>query len=945
MALKKLKTYRSFNKTFTPKKSHELRNNQKKSQRKSFVAVFAVFAMILPNILVLQSTRAVFLPQTSNEPFETNLQEIRSESTEFDTREHRIDTNGDLQVLTQSRQLIDREADKILSKTEASSSEAINDPPLSSVGQKPFFDLDEVLVAPMEPSEFRFSMEYNGSAFTQTGEFESGYSLYPDPLMTGPYLFRVGGSRVEDRAIGDIDGDGRDEIVVATVGSPWEPLDIRRWLFTYDDAEHNFTLLNIQAPAGSAEFHSTGSITLGDLHGWGHEAFLIVSSLQRPIEDYFLKFTVFVWRNHTKTWDYVDFHSFDDEANEGAGWHPWDSTVLHSECGDLDGDGREEVAIVTTQCVYVYDDYNTPRIFFARKANFALENPADFFFAPSTIPDYFQLTLGDFNGDRKQEIAVYFNDILYIFDYDALTKHYYLVQSIAVGVSFQSFLFYPQAPHLVTVDVQQDGFNEILLAGLDTDWNSMLLIYWYNPESETYERYRTDSDFPYGAAMYSATGDINADGWEEVVFAVAGWGWGFVALKFTSTGFEEVCRWGATTGFGPIYCGNFNGNGVELEYTGESQHIVYPPNVLVAMAAPPTQAGISQDYGNTYTSYGKETSHSEATSSTVDVSINTRVSFDTSDLTSLLPESGEWLGLFGVRGSYAWFETIEETTTVQSALTVGTYSTGSSQFNQIIYFRSSYDIYKYRIKSHPFDDAFVGMPIYISIPNDVRIYSLDQETFNYLYAKVPENQTATYIGNETFSHVIGHPETYPSKENASSIPNMVYQTGQGEEMTVGKSGLYDSMIITMEDLRSYGSIQSTSTEYSGGFSVFGFGSDTSRMDSSGTGYEISFSEACVVEGRIGHISDREEWLEFGGEGGYKWGMCLYYQTHPVGGNKYLVINYFVVDATPYYPTSKPSTSEETAPFASWYLIIAAIITLSAIRFPRRDLGFKKNLKE
>ncbi|MHA2231741.1 MAG: FG-GAP repeat domain-containing protein [Candidatus Hodarchaeales archaeon] len=955
MALKKLKPYRSFTKILSPTKRHNLRKNQKKTQRNPFVAVFIVFVMILSNYLIFQSPEAIHIPQPLNEMFEANPQGTRSESTEFDAREDNLDTKRDLQKLAQSRQLMDREADKILSNTDASDAKTANDPPqfqrVNSKGiARPLFELDEVLVTPMDQSEFRFSMEFNGTAFTQTGEYISGFWQYPDPLWTGPALLRVAGSRIEDRAIGDIDGDGRDEIFVTAVLTLDDGHILRYW-FTYDDAENNFTLLSSRLGGWKGdisyiyEFHSPASAPLADLHGWGHEAFLIMSYLRRPIVDYYLQYFVFVWRDHTKTWDYVEAHSFDDEANEGAGWHPWDSTVLHSESGDLDGDGREEVAIVTTQCVYVYDDYNSPRNFFVRKANWGLDNPADFFFGVYSVPDYIHVTLGDFNGDRKQEIAVFYNEILYIFDYDALTRHYYLVQAITVGVTFETFLYYPQAPHLHTIDVQEDGFNEILLAGLDTDMKRWAIIFWYNPESQIYELFQIYEDFPYGSAMSSATGDIDADGWDEVVFGVVGFGWGFVALNFHLTGFEEAGRWGATTGVGPIYCGNFNGNGVEVEYANESAHVVYPPNVLVAMAAPPTQVGISQDYGNTYTSYGKETSLSEATSSTVDVSLNTRVSFDTSYLTSLLPEAGEWLGLFGIRGSYAWFESSGETTTVQSTLTVGTYSTGSSQFNQIIYFRPSYDIYKYTIKSHPFDDTFVGMPIYLSMPNDVRIYTLDQETFNYLFAQVPENQTTIYIGNETFSHVVGHPETYLSRENASLIPNMVYLTGQGDEMTVGKSGLFNNMIITMEDLRSYGTTQSTSTEYSGGFTVFGFGDDTSRMDSSGTGYEISFSEACVIEGRIGHISDRDEWLEFGGEGGYKWGMCLYYQTHPVGGNEYLVINYFVADATPYYPSPLTTTSAEPSPFAPWYLIVATIITLSAIRLQRRGFRFKKKHKQ
>jgi len=54
------------------------------------------------------------------------------------------------------------------------------------------------------------------------------------------------------------------------------------------------------------------------------------------------------------------------------------------------------------------------------------------------------------------------------------------------------------------------------------------------------------------------------------------------------------------------------------------------------------------------------------------------------------------------------------------------------------------------------------------------------------------------IGNETFSHTIGHPETYPQREDVPYSSDL-YLTPPDVERSVGQGNQYDSLEISRSD--------------------------------------------------------------------------------------------------------------------------------------------------
>ncbi len=129
-------------------------------------------------------------------------------------------------------------------------------------------------------------------------------------------------------------------------------------------------------------------------------------------------------------------------------------------------------------------------------------------------------------------------------------------------------------------------------------------------------------------------------------------------------------------------------------------------------------------------------------------------------------------------------------------------------------------------------------------------------------------------------------------------------------------------------------MSSTSSGWAGEANVL-LSVDRTKMDTESHAYYISITESCIVEGRVGQISDSVDYCMFK----YRWGMFMYPQTHPVTGNTYLVINYYVQDAIPYYPENNPTTTVSTAgpsSFAPTYLIVATIIVMAAFKHRKRS---------
>lgn len=716
---------------------------------------------------------------------------------------------------------------------------------------------------------------------------------------------------------GDIDNDGQDELVAIcgpffnSVGGEYTE-HIGVLLYTYELADGVWVYVNdpiglhwdfLQYPVdnnygGGDEYDIqlfAGAISLGDGIGTGIEnTFGVVLTGHADIHDSIgywhcieYVYTAFGgWNDELRIWGSPPhYHNQANVENNDADEYFYS---VAAEWGDFDRDGIEEFMYATNRFCNIWE-LNFPLV------PSLLASPA-MFFGPyyTQAPFFTRLAVGDFNGDSYPEAAVSTNNIIFVFEYEIATSRVVMTNQLPVN----TFHTYPEALH--ASDINQDGRDEILIFGWDAS-NYWAAIIWVNPTTNIYELKLLLYPFLY-SGVWSSIGDLDADGWDEIVFSSAT---SRLILDDARTNFTMMNSWTAFSGI--VQCGNFNGNGLTLSYTGDIIETEQSPGVLVAIAAPPTRAGISQAYSNSYTCYGKEVEGVVVETNSVGFSVGSQISYEAAH-----PDLN-WVASVSI--SHSWEEEFEKTNTKSSTSTIATYAAGGHSDNTIIYFLVKFKSYGYEVIDHPFNQSLIGSLMYISIPETPLVYTVSQTYFNTHY-----NSCA--IGTETFNHTFGDPTTYPMKEDLATIAPLRWCTPIEFETPVGQGNQYDAIIISKEEFQSTGMESTTTSTWSFGFQIFGLSFDKSYSTSNSKGYEIGSAEGCSYEGRVGQIEDFKEYEKYK----YSFGMFLYHKTNSEAGNTYLVINYYVNDLGNSSiilssTMTEPSSTSTTTPFLTPVTVI------------------------
>lgn len=343
------------------------------------------------------------------------------------------------------------------------------------------------------------------------------------------------------------------------------------------------------------------------------------------------------------------------------------------------------------------------------------------------------------------------------------------------------------------------------------------------------------------------------------------------------------------------------------------------------LAAPPTQYGISQNYFGSDTAYGEETTTGRTEGNYIGIISSSCVSY------GLDMDFG--IGFIGFEGidmktSRICSREMLKTNTVTSIMQLSNgYATGSDH-DSVVFQLVIYECFQYQIVSHPYNSSLIGQNITLIVPNSASLHQYSVSNFNEVYGDlVPE------IGNETFTHTIGRPWTYPSK---TEIGTLAPNRWQSSEIWVGQgSGWTEAKIsVSQESIRSL--TRSATKERNSYLSVLG-GYSTQKSHGSITGnvFEIIIGDSCVYEGAVGHIEDETIFNELE----YSFGLVVYYQSRDDGSN-YQVVNYWVANAIPYDPPSSSSTiSNDTS--ISILFILSPIILLTSIKILKIHLKKKK----
>ncbi|HUT79784.1 MAG TPA: VCBS repeat-containing protein [Candidatus Bathyarchaeia archaeon] len=745
-----------------------------------------------------------------------------------------------------------------------------------------------------------------GTNFSAVNDLFSGHQLYDDNLwgyainLPGPpgfslypNLFGFGGF-TSDIATGDVDGDGLDEVIVATDDN---------YLEIYDDANHNynkrsFLFENLPEPLSITPFTYIPSdwhidflktIATGDVDGDGIDEIAYVRSFfTGSIEYQYIsswglwiptyndcKITILFWVFDVVEWDFIG------ECIE-VSKSVFSSVSMEPEVamGDVDGDGLDEIIIgfsfgmddTEKSDIHIFDDFNHG---FTRIWDKNLELD----YQPGGYIHDIDIVCGDFDGDKKDEIAIavcpYNNYVvegaLLIID-DSVMGILGQYGEVAEFRIENPGICWEQRVPVACGDIDGDGRDEIgLVRSFKQGYPSDMFIYEFSQGNYTL---RNSFDWDFLDYIFTM-GDVDCDGLAELVFSGR---YGNYVIDDANTGFTHIMN-DTTVNIALLACGDFDGDGMRLKYTGETWTNTAPPGVIIALAAPPVYAGIMQNDDFSWSAFGKATSISTEDTTEIGTTVSSTISFEqTFDF--------YFFELF----SFSWCRTVGRemtltNTKIKTAVQEISYSSGC-WIDSVIYHLTDYQSYKYEITHHPFNTTLIGQFITLDIPFTPTILKTTTNYFDSHY-----NQT---VRLETFNHTIGCPWTYPARNETSSIASECLTSG--EPISVGQGTGNNVVTIEIGELSEYGITATTFSDYSIGAAVCGLGFSCSRGTSESKCYEISIGTSCIYEGSVGDILNEARFEELQ----YSFGIFIYYATHS-DGFTYQVINYYVEGAIPYYP--------------------------------------------
>jgi len=311
-------------------------------------------------------------------------------------------------------------------------------------------------------------------------------------ITTGSFAAKVDfatGSFPYSVAIGDLDGDGKPDLAVASVGI------------------NSVSVLRNTSTSGSISFaasvdFATGSlpwsVAIGDLDGDGRPDLAVANGNSGSVS---------VLRN-TSTSGSITTGSFAGHVDFVTGGVPEGVAI-----GDLDGDGKPDLAVANPGDDIVSVLRNTATFGSITTGSFAA--PVDF--ATGAYPQ--SVAIGDLDGDGKPELAVTnFDDNTVSVLRNTATSGSITTGSFASNVDFVT----GRNPYSVAIgDLDGDGKPDLAVANKN-DYTVSVLRNTATSGSITAGSFAAPVDFATGTMPYSvAIGDLDGDGKPDL--AVTNW--------------------------------------------------------------------------------------------------------------------------------------------------------------------------------------------------------------------------------------------------------------------------------------------------------------------------------------------------------------------------------------------------------------------------------------
>jgi hypothetical protein len=333
--------------------------------------------------------------------------------------------------------------------------------------------------------------------------------------------------------------------------------------------------------------------------------------------------------------------------------------------------------------------------------------------------------------------------------------------------------------------------------------------------------------------------------------------------------------------------GDFDNDNLQVRYTGNKWQSLASPRPIAVLAAPPLNAGIEQGEDASGTAFGKEALRGSASTDELGASYGTTMSFDSSALTDLLGGPLGGLASASISKSVERAFAYSETTSV-----IESYSTSyaSAYPDDCIVFQGVlHTSYEYEVMTSS-EPAAVGRKLTIDVPVAVKTYKW---TLGFYNEKL--GQDGVQIGAETLGHAVGDPASYPSARDRDQLLGK-YSGWRSEQVSVGQGNGENSVSISLSNETTTASTNTITNDDSWGVAVAGLAYSESRAVTGTTVYEVTVGSATNYEGIVGDILEGDDYLNYS----YDFGLFVYQYQHPKGP-RFQVVNYWTSNLGPGFP--------------------------------------------
>jgi hypothetical protein len=694
--------------------------------------------------------------------------------------------------------------------------------------------------------------------------------------------YSEGGGQAMDAASGDVDGDSQDELVIIDEFG-------RVRIYKYDLNARKFNPqpynLIIKDPDGYCYY----SISLNQFNADPGLEIAIAFGRTTRIQ---------IWDPVNSTGGYYlpgEQSSTSGKPGGIAEFPDADVCIIDIETGDFNGDGYVE--IITLSYTGNLKAFQYKSLSITEIADVQLSNGLDQGY-PITFPQV--LATGDFNGDNLLDVAVMECGEDGWRDWHC--EYYYVVKVFWIGFEFggTDFVTLDEEdvstygiwyPSIGAGDVDGDGLYETVVVGKHekpsgTDsWEVLVFEDLVNKAKGPKTHFVGEAQCPWAAKSISFS-DVDFDGADEICFSsierygncvtekyllgeLAGRNTSIVKIDPETNPWSALVLSPSDLPIGYPIPGDYDGDGVVLEYTGQHYPRITPQMPIFVLAAPPNYFDLNGEGTGTAVSTSESTG--EEASDQFSVMAGIRVSF------------GVEFKLFGmgakIKSSLEANYQFTQTKTTTNVETIGIRYSSGYKDNQVVYDAVDYESYIYKVIKHPYSNM-TGANMSIDIPIGVSIYSTTVSLYN------SGNSTNT-IGSETYTHTVGKPGTYPSRVDVDALTGVVKileptEVPQGSSIACGTSLTY-----TRETAESVEKEHSIQLIWTVGVELGGLGLDRSVGYGHAWANKVTYGQSMAYEGTVACIEDENDWLE----NKYSWGLFVQ-NIDPENGFSYQLVHYY-----------------------------------------------------